>query len=103
MAAKTNNNEGSDERSQRLQQEAGYEKAAKKASATAGEKSYNTSAGGLGAYAAKMAAQKAARATPTATAPTPAPTPTATSLSITTPHDLGGTPISPYAATKKSE
>lgn len=102
MAEKTNNNETSSQKTDRLNREAGYERTAKKASEAAQEKSYNTSAGGLGAYAAKMAAQKAARATPTA------PTPTPTSLSITTPHDLGGTPVSPYArptptATKESE
>jgi hypothetical protein len=55
-------------------------------------------------WAAKQAAEAAvkatpratARVTPTATATVP-PTPTATAmpLTINTPHDLGGTPISP--------
>lgn len=105
--APSNNNETAIEKGKRTAQEARDAAAAAKASEAAAKASqsyYNTSAAGLGALASRLNAKKA-EATPRST-PTAAPTPTATSLSITTPHDLGGTPISPYAtptATKKSE
>lgn len=70
-------------------QKAKDEAAAKKANKSAGEKSYNTSAAGLGALAAKIKAEKAS--------PTPEVRPRPTPLTINTPHDLGGTPVSPMA------